>query len=104
MNNNTRKNKKTKSKKVTFRNNRNIYNIPRGNENIQARKSIKNITPLTQENRNELYSHKLSTRNENKIRRRLTKQYLKEKRKYHLNNTNKNLIEEAVEREIGSFW
>ena len=97
-------NTKNKTRKVSFRNNRNVYNVPRGNENIQARKSIKNITPLTQENRNELYSHKLSTRNENKIRRLLTRKYLKEKKKHHLNNTNKNLIEEAIEREMGTFW
>jgi hypothetical protein len=96
-------------KHVTFKNNnKKVYNIPKEKENILARKSIRRneISPLTSENE-ELYAHKRATRNENKIRRRLIKEYLKKLRKegkYHLNNTNKNLIEEMVEKETGSFW
>ena len=65
-------------KKVSFKNNTKVHTIPKEVENVEARKSIKNITLLTQANRNELYGNKIATRNERKLRRRLTKQYLKE--------------------------
>ena len=95
-------------KRVSFKNNNKFYNVPKEEENILARKSIRRneTSPLTSENE-EMYSHKRATLNENRIRRRITKEYLKKlhkKGKYHLNNTNKNLIEEMVEKETGSFW
>jgi len=112
-------------KKVTFRHKRNgknnihkiYHNISKENENVEARKSIRNKTPLTQENINYLNSLKHEfrpdnklyikvPRSEKKLKRHITKEYLKglhRKGKYHLNNTNKNLIEETLEKMLGTF-